>query len=103
MNLDLLSAALVGVALGTALASIPFFGRLREDRRILQLVKAGSITHNEARELRQEWNKRPWLCRWFGHAMRLPPGMYVFGQEYTMRCKRCGYEEEYDDFWIERS
>jgi len=52
MNNYLLIAIFIGAVIGIGLASIPFLRRLREDRRILQMVKEGAITHNEARAMR---------------------------------------------------
>jgi hypothetical protein len=42
-------------------------------------------------------------CRLFGHAWRLPPGLYSFGQDYTMVCKRCPATKLCINFWIERN
>lgn len=96
-------AIVLGTALGIGIAMIPLTRQYREQEKITDLLEEGLISVNQARQMKEDFDKLPWRCRWFGHAMRLPPGMYVMGEQYTMRCKRCGHEDEYDDFWIERS
>lgn len=53
MTLSFAIGVIIGAFIGVGMSAIPLIRQYRRDQRILRLLRRGSITVNEAREMRK--------------------------------------------------